>query len=271
MSDGAEPAFADWYDYDSSSHELTPAEGSWFLRSSQNRFFHLAFVSFYDEAENPGLLTLHVTPAMLEGEQRFDAADASSPVYLDLDTFSVVSAPSSPESSLDWDLPHLAHDPRPERRHHGLGPGRRRDLRGRHDLDRADRGPLRGLGRRRRARDRVPRRHGPRGLVQLRQRHPRREPVAEGPRRAGCRRGCLQAAGHLVDGRGSSGCAWPPWGRGEPAPASAARQPRRAGRHRHRRRGPGAHGQGSPVSRRLGRERGRDRACPGPRRQGLRL
>ena len=52
-----EYALADWYDYDESTHLLSPAERVYVVVSTENRFYKVGFDTYYDDAGTPARLT----------------------------------------------------------------------------------------------------------------------------------------------------------------------------------------------------------------------
>ncbi len=46
----------DWYDYDPSTHTLTPKARTYLIATTEQRFFKLAFESYYDDAGTPALV-----------------------------------------------------------------------------------------------------------------------------------------------------------------------------------------------------------------------
>ena len=53
-----EYALLDWYDYDYDTHELSPAERRWVVRTTEGAFFELGFESYYDAAGTPARIRL---------------------------------------------------------------------------------------------------------------------------------------------------------------------------------------------------------------------
>ncbi|HSC85965.1 MAG TPA: HmuY family protein [Polyangiaceae bacterium] len=50
-------AFSDWYDYDVATHELTPKDIVFVVRSSEARYYKLRFEGYYDEVGTSGVVT----------------------------------------------------------------------------------------------------------------------------------------------------------------------------------------------------------------------
>lgn len=53
-----ELAMADWYDYDPATHILTPREGVWVVRTTEDAHIGLRIDSYYDPVGTPAVLTL---------------------------------------------------------------------------------------------------------------------------------------------------------------------------------------------------------------------
>lgn len=51
--------FSEWYDYDPSTHILTPAEHFYVLSSRNEEFFKIQIQNYYNDAGTPGYLTLY--------------------------------------------------------------------------------------------------------------------------------------------------------------------------------------------------------------------
>lgn len=117
-----ELAFAAWYDYDGTTHVLTPAAGTWFVRTPDGDAWALVFTDYYDDAGTSGFPAIAFKA--LDGGDPVDTGDtgdtgdgvdpgvsitvdASSyedDVYVDLDTLTEVPAPADPATDLSWDL-----------------------------------------------------------------------------------------------------------------------------------------------------------------------
>ncbi len=59
-----EYALADWYDYDKETHTLSPADRIYVVETTEAAAYKLGFVSYYDDAGTPAMITLQV--ALLE-------------------------------------------------------------------------------------------------------------------------------------------------------------------------------------------------------------
>ena len=55
-------AFDTWWDYDSSTHVLTPAEGTWFVRSVGGQTYALVFIDYYSDAGDSGYPSIRYRP-----------------------------------------------------------------------------------------------------------------------------------------------------------------------------------------------------------------
>ncbi|MEZ4240287.1 MAG: HmuY family protein [Myxococcota bacterium] len=57
-----EYALADWYDYDEATHELTPADRTWLVRTTEGAVHRLAFLAYYDDNGTPARIRLRAGP-----------------------------------------------------------------------------------------------------------------------------------------------------------------------------------------------------------------
>ena len=57
-----EYALADWFDYDVSTHVLTPAAGTWAVRAVDGTTYALIFTTYYDAAGTSGFPTVRYRP-----------------------------------------------------------------------------------------------------------------------------------------------------------------------------------------------------------------
>ncbi|MCB9689009.1 MAG: HmuY family protein [Alphaproteobacteria bacterium] len=55
-----EGVFDDWYVYDETTHELTPAPVTWLVRTTEDAVFRLVFLSYYDPSGTPARVSLRV-------------------------------------------------------------------------------------------------------------------------------------------------------------------------------------------------------------------
>lgn len=121
----------DWYEYELSTHTLTPRDVTYVVASTEARFYKLRFESYYDDAGSPAIVRFRwaeIQPPMSAlpdagpgpsdggvpsdpdaGEEPLppgaivvDASDSASWIYLDLED-GIVS-PATPETDLGWDL-----------------------------------------------------------------------------------------------------------------------------------------------------------------------
>jgi hypothetical protein len=53
-----ELAMNEWYDYDVSTHVLSPKPGTWLLRSAEGAHFKVELLDYYDDAGTPGMVSL---------------------------------------------------------------------------------------------------------------------------------------------------------------------------------------------------------------------
>ena len=104
ISGGEDP----WYDYDPSTHQLSPKERVYVVESTDGDYFALAVVDYYSpetaDAGWPAFQWKQVDPpdGITEPGQAVDASASDAWVYLQLDGTEVTVA--DPESSSDWDL-----------------------------------------------------------------------------------------------------------------------------------------------------------------------
>jgi hypothetical protein len=47
-----------WFDYNPSTHKLTPKPRSWVIRSSSQRYFKVKIITYYNDAGSPALFTI---------------------------------------------------------------------------------------------------------------------------------------------------------------------------------------------------------------------
>jgi len=100
-------ALGAWYDYDPTTHVLTPAAGTWAIRGVDGATYKLVFTTYYDDAGTSGYPTLRFDE--IDDPDRgviatFDASDADNPAYIVLDGLSELNPPADPATSLAWDL-----------------------------------------------------------------------------------------------------------------------------------------------------------------------
>ena len=107
-----EYVLADWYDYDSSTHILTPKDQFYVLKSRNQQYYKFRIVDYYDEAGTSGFMTIDweeidapsdPTPANPDIDKTIDATDSATWIYFDLESGTTVS-PETPTDSSDWDL-----------------------------------------------------------------------------------------------------------------------------------------------------------------------
>ena len=53
-----EYAMAEWYDYDLSTHILTPKESFYVIHNRNNLYFKFRIIDYYDSAGTPGMLSI---------------------------------------------------------------------------------------------------------------------------------------------------------------------------------------------------------------------
>ncbi len=99
--------FGAWYDYDVTTHALSPAAGTWAVRGLDGATYKLVFTTYYDNAGTSGFPTIRFEE--IEDPDRgitktIDASDAQAPVYIVLEDLSEITAPGDPSTALDWDL-----------------------------------------------------------------------------------------------------------------------------------------------------------------------
>lgn len=102
-----EYALADWYDYDVSTHTLSPAAGSCFVRGVDGVTYALAFRDYYDDAGTSGFPTIafgEVEDPSRPVVATFDASSREDTVYVQLEGLIEIDAPTEPDTSLAWDL-----------------------------------------------------------------------------------------------------------------------------------------------------------------------
>ncbi|MCB9689010.1 MAG: HmuY family protein [Alphaproteobacteria bacterium] len=113
--DVVEQAFAGWYDYDQTSHRLSPADRTWIVSDRSGATWRLRFDGYYDGADvsghpsftwgpltGPSPLTVHVDG---DGSRAVTlaATDAGAPVHLRLG-LDLALTPTDPATSDAWDL-----------------------------------------------------------------------------------------------------------------------------------------------------------------------
>lgn len=94
-----------WYDYDATTHVLTPHPGVWFVRTDAGAFFKLGFLDYYDDAGTSGVFAIQFAPVDAPSVEEGLALDASDPdvwVHLTLDGTVVDVDDAASDSS--WDL-----------------------------------------------------------------------------------------------------------------------------------------------------------------------
>lgn len=140
----------DWYDYDVTTHTLTPKPRAYALRSSSGAYFRLQFVDYYDDAGSPAQVAFRWSgidapssgdpdagvgfdasmpdagPPEMDagpppGSTRIDASDAIAWTYVSLETGLVTL--DDPESSDAWDLAFRRSEVRTNSGESGAGVG----------------------------------------------------------------------------------------------------------------------------------------------------
>lgn len=111
--DGApELAFNTWYDYNVTTHVLTPKELIWVVQTPAGEGWALKIETYYDDAGTSGTWRITATPVELPEiaeepepiEFSVSATVAETPIYVDLDSGTVVTTPADPATDLTWDL-----------------------------------------------------------------------------------------------------------------------------------------------------------------------
>ena len=103
-----------WYDYDFSSHTLSPADYVYVIRSVEGDYYKLEMLDYYNEPGDGGYPQFRWAPVDAPSgdapgppaptdELVVDASVKEEWVYVDLQDKMVVEV-SDPESSLSWDL-----------------------------------------------------------------------------------------------------------------------------------------------------------------------
>ncbi|MEC7987032.1 MAG: HmuY family protein [Myxococcota bacterium] len=107
-----EYALGEWYDYDPSTHILTPKNQFYVVRSRNDVFFKFRILDYYDSAGTSGYLNIgweeidspsNPVPSNPDIDKTINATDASTWIYFDLESASIVS-PEDPTDSTDWDI-----------------------------------------------------------------------------------------------------------------------------------------------------------------------
>lgn len=100
-----------WYDYDPSTHVLTPKAGTWFVRTAGGGTIALEMLGYYDAAGTSGMPSFRYKPVVDDGVSvpaehtlDLDASSATDFVYVSLASASVVTTPADPVADLGWDL-----------------------------------------------------------------------------------------------------------------------------------------------------------------------
>lgn len=95
-----------WYDYDPTTHVLSPKERVYVVASAAGTYYKLRFLGYYDDAGTAGTLRLQWGPiAAPSNVQRLtvDASATDAWVYLELENGTVLDI-GSPEVDTSWDL-----------------------------------------------------------------------------------------------------------------------------------------------------------------------
>ncbi|MEM6368561.1 MAG: HmuY family protein [Myxococcota bacterium] len=96
-----------WFDYDIRFHTLSGANAVFAVRSSENQYFKVRFIDYYNDAGTSGFPTFRWAPIdppnADEATFSVDASSNEAFTYVNLETESVVEV-SDPNSSMDWDL-----------------------------------------------------------------------------------------------------------------------------------------------------------------------
>ncbi|HJK98586.1 MAG TPA: HmuY family protein [Polyangiaceae bacterium LLY-WYZ-14_1] len=101
----------DWYDYELSTHTLTPRDVTYVVATTDGGYVKLAFDGYYDDAGTPAIITFRwaeVDPPTGEVDVpadavAVDASDRETWVYLSVADQAVVEV-ADPEESMDWDV-----------------------------------------------------------------------------------------------------------------------------------------------------------------------
>lgn len=108
-----ELALAGWYDYDITTHVLTPAAQTYFIKTAGGEFVKLRFTAYYDQAGTSGWP--HFRYAAVDAPDSFgvgsgpsqrliiDATSPSVPAYVDASN-AILVYPDTPSNSEEWDL-----------------------------------------------------------------------------------------------------------------------------------------------------------------------
>ena len=95
------PVLGDWYNYDPSTHAVSPKDTLFLVRTADGKYAKVQFLNYDD-----GVTTIRSGSVSREAavwSQEIDASDAEAFVYLRFDLGEVVS-PESPSEDLGWDL-----------------------------------------------------------------------------------------------------------------------------------------------------------------------
>tara|TARA_B100000683_G_scaffold275898_1_gene328062 strand:+ start:3690 stop:5396 length:1707 start_codon:yes stop_codon:yes gene_type:complete len=99
-----------WFDYDGTTHILTPADMVYVIRSVSGQYYKFQMLNYYDDAGTSGHPSfrwgLVEAPSGTGGgnaELTVDASTENEWSYMDMTT-GLTLAPASPETSLDWDI-----------------------------------------------------------------------------------------------------------------------------------------------------------------------
>lgn len=105
-----EYALGAWYDYDATTHVLTPKPGTWVLRTAGGGWVGVEIVDYYDAVGTSAKPTIRLkslaAPANPPVDDTTLAVDASASdvwVYVSFDD-GIVATPADPATSLTWDL-----------------------------------------------------------------------------------------------------------------------------------------------------------------------
>jgi hypothetical protein len=100
-----EYVFDSWFNYDSSTHVLTPKSGTWFVSTPGDTTHALQILDYYWGGDS-GYFTMRTRPVL--DRRNFagmkDASDGDSPVYIQMHRLETVGTPSDPAADLGWDL-----------------------------------------------------------------------------------------------------------------------------------------------------------------------
>lgn len=98
------PVLANWYDYDATTHVVTPKDAVFALRSNQGAYFALRIYSWNDGVYRVTIAPLTVRPETVELE--VDASVSGTFVYLDLESATPLTPITVADPATDgrWDL-----------------------------------------------------------------------------------------------------------------------------------------------------------------------